>query len=415
MHIFHHHELPRGVRLQHPAWWRQETIDQPLAHEETAHVKTPRAASAAPSTPAAALVEDEPTAKRRKVQVDPIVRDWFLDMLDQWKTERQQGIPRHLGEVQRLCPGLFDGINPNAPYRWKRSAQRAAPLGRKTLLSPADVTWLSEHIVWGDRRGLTIHGLVHELLDAEGHDVRPSKWWVRQLLRGMRSSNEKPAKCVKELHSPEQQHANTHRLFIKLCWLMNTHAVSANRVVNIDETPCRLLLGASDRVGPPRRQVSSAAGQHEGGHDTQGRLPNGPWPAGYAGADRSRGQDRRRLAGAALAGAHSPRHVRERLGNHDDALAAHDRVNPAGQGRTSVGPYLGRGQHPRQRGHPALSFTSCCASSCHDALRTCSPVTWPSSAVFKSRTQAQASATLARSVIDGSFEGLAMNKAWRRQ
>ena len=34
---------------------------------------------------------------------------------------------------------------------------------------------------------------------------------------------------------------------------------------------------------------------------------------------------------------------------------------------------------------------------------------------FKSCIQAQASATLARSVHDGSFEGLAMNKAWRRQ
>ena len=34
---------------------------------------------------------------------------------------------------------------------------------------------------------------------------------------------------------------------------------------------------------------------------------------------------------------------------------------------------------------------------------------------FKSCIQAQASATLTRSVLDGSFEGLAMNKAWRRQ
>ena len=30
-------------------------------------------------------------------------------------------------------------------------------------------------------------------------------------------SYKKPAQCVKELHNPEQQHANTHRLFIKLC------------------------------------------------------------------------------------------------------------------------------------------------------------------------------------------------------
>ena len=34
---------------------------------------------------------------------------------------------------------------------------------------------------------------------------------------------------------------------------------------------------------------------------------------------------------------------------------------------------------------------------------------------FKSCIQAQASATLARSVLDGSFVGLAMNKEWRRQ
>ena len=38
-------------------------------------------------------------------------------------------------------------------------------------------------------------------------------------LHGMRLSCKKPAKCLKELHSPEQQHDNTHRLFIKLCWL----------------------------------------------------------------------------------------------------------------------------------------------------------------------------------------------------
>ena len=74
--------------------------------------------------------------------------------------------------------------------------------------------------------------LVHE---------RPGKWWVRRLLHGMCLSFKKPAKCLKELHSPALQEANTHRLFIKLCWLMDKHAVGADRVVNIDETSCRLL------------------------------------------------------------------------------------------------------------------------------------------------------------------------------
>ena len=36
--------------------------------------------------------------------------------------------------------------------------------------------------------------------------------WVKQLLRGMRLSCKMPDKCLKELHSPEQQLANTHTL-----------------------------------------------------------------------------------------------------------------------------------------------------------------------------------------------------------
>ena len=113
------------------------------------------------------------------------------------------------------------------------------------MLSPADMTRLSEHILRVTDvlclSAVTTRALVNEWLDAEELDVRPSSCWVKQLLRGMRLSFKKPAKCLKELHSPALQEANTHRLFIKLCWLMDNHAVSADRVVNIDETSCRLV------------------------------------------------------------------------------------------------------------------------------------------------------------------------------
>ena len=34
-HIMNHHELPHGVRLKRPVWWRPgEAIDRPLTHEE---------------------------------------------------------------------------------------------------------------------------------------------------------------------------------------------------------------------------------------------------------------------------------------------------------------------------------------------------------------------------------------------
>ena len=82
-------------------------------------------------------------------------------------------------------------------------------------------------------------------------------------------------------------------------------------------------------------------------HDIHSRLQHGPWRLGHAGVDRASGQGRR-LAGVALAGAHSSRRVKERLGNDDDADAAHGRP---GQGRTIMDPSLAHGQHPRQRGH----------------------------------------------------------------
>ena len=85
-HILEHHELPHGVRLQRPVWWRpREAIDRPLTHEELAHTKTPRAA---PATPPAAPVEDEPSgsaSKRRKIHVDP---------------HRPRLVPRHAGPVE---------------------------------------------------------------------------------------------------------------------------------------------------------------------------------------------------------------------------------------------------------------------------------------------------------------------------
>ena len=215
----------------------------------------------------------------------------------------------------------------------------------KKIMRVTDVLCLS---------AVTIHGLVLEWLDAEGVDVRPSNTWVEQLLRGMRLSIQKPAKCVKELLSPalQEEHAPAQH-----------QSVLADGQARCQRRPRRehrrdvlpALAGVSDRVGPARREAVPAAGQRKGGHDIHGRLQHGSWPAGHAGADRTRGQDRRRLAGAALAGAHTPRRVRERLGHHDHDPAARGhigrRAEPEQRG-TSVDPSVGHGQHPRQRGHP---------------------------------------------------------------
>ena len=61
------------------------------------------------------------------MHVNPIVRDWFFDMWDLWKGERQWDTQRYLSEVRRLCPGMFDGINHGGdshPVKGRRAQSR---------------------------------------------------------------------------------------------------------------------------------------------------------------------------------------------------------------------------------------------------------------------------------------------------
>ena len=152
-----------------------------------------------------------------------------------------------------------------------------------------------------------LRGLVHEWFDVRGLDVRPSFCWVKELFRAMCLSY-KPAKCVKEVHSPEQQHDNTH---LKLCWPMDKHAVSGNRVVDIDETSSRLL--PVHLIGWGRRGVKQA--QLHGNAKEATTFT---------------------VAFSMVAGAHSSRHVRERLGHHDHDRATHALDEPGKEGQVWI-------------------------------------------------------------------------------
>ena len=92
---------------------------------------------------------------------------------------------------------------------------------------------------------------------------------------------------LKELHSPVLQESNTHRLFIKLCWLMDKHAVSADRIINIDKTSCRLLP-----VHQSREQAQLQGNAKEATTFTVA-FQHKPKPTGHVGADRARRQNRR--------------------------------------------------------------------------------------------------------------------------
>ena len=112
-----------------------------------------------------------------------------------------------------------------------------------------------------------------------------------------------------------------------------------------------------------------------------------------------------------MAGAHSPRHIGERLGHddHDPVARGHSgRCDEPKQGRTSVDPPLGHDEHPCQRGHPGRHEgdvpsrrTLLHPAAQHAALAALRSGSL--SAASKSYIQSQETTTLARSVFDGSF------------
>ena len=113
----HYHELPHGVRLQRPGWWRPGyAIARPLTHEEIAHTSTPCAAPTAPAAPAAALVENEPSGsgtKRRKLHVDP---------------HRPRLVPRHVPPLEDRAAMVHAAVLVRCPAPVPRNVRRLSEL-----------------------------------------------------------------------------------------------------------------------------------------------------------------------------------------------------------------------------------------------------------------------------------------------
>ena len=90
-------------------------------------------------------------------------------------------------------------------------------------------------------------------------------------------------------------------------------------------------------------------------------------------------------------------------------------MNPGKEGQAWI---LLWDMRPRQRGHrdrhegEVPSRLAVLHPVAQHVVQPCDVAVFRS---FKSCIQAQASATLARSVFDGSFDDVVMHKAWRRQ
>ena len=78
-------------------------------------------------------------AKRSKVQVDPIVRESFLDMLDQWRTERRWARSGACARSSGCAPGCSTGSTRTLPTAGNGAGHQKHRSAGKVCLSPADI------------------------------------------------------------------------------------------------------------------------------------------------------------------------------------------------------------------------------------------------------------------------------------
>ena len=202
---------------------------------------------------------------------------------------------------------------------------------------------------------------------------------------------------------------------------MSTHAVSADRVASIDETSCRLL--PLHQIGWGRRGVKQA--QLQGNTKEATMFTSSPaWIVArwmlvqivHAGKTDAVLLEHPWLE--------RTRHVTSETGWATTttilqlAATLDNVLNPSKEGQSWILLWDMASIHASEGTLAAMKATFphvvLCFIPPHSTsyLQPCNVAVFRS---FKSCIQTQASATLARSVLDDTFEGLVMNKAWWRQ
>ena len=128
-------ELPDDVGLEPPAWWKRgDGLSPPVAPP----VEASEAVDHVDAEPEPGHAEESPMKKRKKVILEPRLKNWFLCFAELQLARHGWDMQRSLAEAKRLCP-CFSQIHKDAPRRWQKlpSEPGVQGPGRPAVLSEA--------------------------------------------------------------------------------------------------------------------------------------------------------------------------------------------------------------------------------------------------------------------------------------
>lgn len=247
--------IPEGLTANVPGWWTPgqslvSAVDALSA--ELAEIPTPTPPPSADPVVDAAAIEaveaPDPEAvgvppKKRYKTMDPDVKEWFLTTHDVMVAKHNWGLVRALRWAKQVAPELFAHLHPDTPRKWK-AEPLAEKRGRRSLLSAGVVSHLAstaERICEAFPVGASVMKVVFE------EELKAMKIYQTLSLRTVQRFMEtqgftfRAKGCARKTFTDAQAQDAIDNVAQKLAYVMDLHDIPKDRVINLDETSCRMI------------------------------------------------------------------------------------------------------------------------------------------------------------------------------
>ena len=234
-------ELPDDVGLEPPAWWKR---GDGLSPPEAPPAEASEALDHVDADPEPGHVEVSPMKKRKKVILDPRLKNWFLCFAELQRARHGGDMQRSLAEAKRLCP-CFSQIHKDTPRRWQKLPSEPSVMGRPAVLSEAQITLLTGVVAKVTARVPLCASVICDVMEVEldkiGVAWRPSIRWVRTFLLKLGLSYKRAGGCLLKEPALAVKLDLQQNLQQKVLWTQHKFGIADARVINVDETSLRMI------------------------------------------------------------------------------------------------------------------------------------------------------------------------------
>ena len=202
--------MPDDVGLEPPAW---SPVAPPAeATEALDHVD---------ADPEPGHVEVSPKKKRKKVMLDPRLKNWFLCFVELQRARHGWDMQRSLAEAKMPC---FSQIHKDTPRRWQKLTGVIAKVTARVPLCAS-----------------VICDVMEVELDKIGVAWRSWIRWVQTFLLKLVLSYKRAGGCLLKEPAPDVKLDLQQNLQQKVLWTQHKFGIADARVINVDESSLRMI------------------------------------------------------------------------------------------------------------------------------------------------------------------------------